>query len=105
MVKPPRFQAMDNARQREIPVAFEKFKTAQFQMKKIEPKELEEKIPGPLPRPTFQILDSDGKLVAFFHPHGYGECKEESFKPIFDKMFKAIKRAANKALKEYERNR
>lgn len=104
MVKHPRYQAMDNARQHEIPIAFERHKTRDFRMKKIEPRESKERIPGPLPRPTFQVLDKKENLAAFFHPSGHAECRDESFRAIFDRMQRDIERAASKALDEFEKS-
>ncbi len=73
-------------------------------MKKIEPREPKERIPGPLPRPTFQVLDTKGNLAAFFHPSGHAECRDESFRAIFDRMQRNIERAANKALDDFEKS-
>jgi hypothetical protein len=103
MVKHPRYQAMDNARQHEIPVAFDRHNTGKFRMKKIEPREPKERIPGPLPRPTFQVLEKNGNLVAFFHPNGHAECRNASFRVIFDKMQRDIEEAASETLDNFEK--
>ncbi len=102
MVKHPRYQAMDNARQSEIPRAFAKYCGKEFEIKRIEPVREKDPKPGPIPRPTFQILNASGTLVAHFHPNGYSECHDESFRNIYEKMKDAIEKAAQRALEEYE---
>ena len=104
MVKHPRYQAMDDGRQSEIPRAFERHCGNMYQLKRIEPVREKDPKPGPIPRPTFQVLDSDGKLVAHFHPWGNSECHDESFRQIFELMNKDIEQAATRALQEYERH-
>ena len=108
MVKHPRYQAMDQARQDEIPLAFEKFckNKEKYEIRIIEPKIPEESIPGPTPRPTFQIIDkTTGELLAYLHPYGHGECCIDEFEDTYNKIFKQVEKAAVRALKEYNKMR
>ena len=86
MVKHPKYQAMDDARQSEIPAAFKRYATDDYECKEIEPVIPDAPYVGPIPRPTFEIFDKDRKKVATFFPNGYSECFDENFHPIFDKM-------------------
>ena len=100
MVKEPKYQAMDDARQKEIPKAFEKYCSKNFTLKEIPP--LIENIPGPIPRPAFQVLDKDEAVIAYFHPWGNAKCYRDDFKIIFDQMVIDIEKAAQLALQDYE---
>ncbi|MFW9924854.1 MAG: hypothetical protein ACFFDW_16370 [Candidatus Thorarchaeota archaeon] len=102
MVKHPRYQAMDDARQKEIPLAFEEFCSKNFSLEIIPPIKEEPPRPGPIPRPAFRVLDQDKTIVAYFHPWGNSKCYREDFQLIFDKMNKAIEEAAAEALRIYE---
>jgi hypothetical protein len=100
MVKHPKYQAMDNAREYAIPCVFEKFCTKEYQLKRIEPYISDKPRAGPIPRPTFEIYNKEEKIVAQFFPNGYAECKDSTFQPIFNKMVKEIE-AAQRGLKEF----
>ncbi|MBD3406364.1 MAG: hypothetical protein GF411_09660 [Candidatus Lokiarchaeota archaeon] len=100
MVKHPKYQAMDDARQSEIPRAFEKYCPEEYELDIIQPKR--DPRPGPIPRPTFRVLDSDGHLLAHFHPNGYSECHNDSFKDIYEKMKVMIEKAAKRGYEEYQ---
>jgi hypothetical protein len=96
---------MDNAREYAIPRAFKEYCSSDFQLKRIEPFIPDEPRPGPIPRPTFEVYDKFGEMVAQFYPNGYSECKVELFRPFYDRMIKAIEKAAQRALKEYNDHR
>jgi hypothetical protein len=101
LVKPPQYEAMDYARQEEIPEAFKKYSTKEYKLKKIEPRKDAEPMPGPIPRPYFEVFDKRGKLNAQFYPNGHSKCLEEKFKPIYEKIVESIEEAAQKRLQEY----
>ena len=101
LVKHPKYQAMDNARQHAIPRAFEEYTNEEYTLKRIEPYISDEPRAGPIPRPTFEVYNKDGKMVAQFYPNGYADCKHEEFRQIFDRMVKAIETAAQRGLKEF----
>ncbi|MFX1294243.1 MAG: hypothetical protein ACFFD2_05220 [Promethearchaeota archaeon] len=101
MVKHPKYQAMDNARQSEIPSAFEEYATDEYKLKIIEPQTTSKPVAGPIPRPHFEIFDKNKKLVAQFYSNGRSECLDETFRPIYEKMVDAIEQAAQKALQEF----
>lgn len=102
MVKHPRYQDMDDARQKEIPKAFEKYCSKNFILKEIPPIIEQEPRPGPIPRPAFQVLDKDEAVIAYFHPWGNAKCYRDDFKIIFDQMVDYIEKAAEIALQEYK---
>lgn len=101
MVKHPKYQAMDNAREYAIPCAFEEYAGSEYTLKRIEPYIPDEPRPGPVPRPTFEVFNKDGEMVAKFYPNGYADCKLDAFRPIYDRMLKAIEEAAQRGLKEF----
>ena len=101
MVKHPKYQAMDNARQHAIPRAFEEYASEEYTLKRIEPYIPEEPRPGPIPRPTFEVYNKDGEMVAQFYPNGYSDCKHEAFRQIFDRMVNTIEKAGQRGLKEF----
>lgn len=101
LVKHPKYQAMDNAREYAIPRVFEEYASAEYQLKRIEPYIPDEPRPGPIPRPTFEVYNNDGVMVAQFYPNGYADCKHDAFKPIYDRMVKEIEEAAQRGLKEF----
>jgi hypothetical protein len=92
---------MDNAREYAIPRAFEEYCSSDFQLKRIEPFIPDEPRPGPIPRPTFEVYNKEGEMVVQFYPNGYSECKVEQFRPVYDRMMKAIEKAAQRGLKEF----
>lgn len=96
MVEPPRLQVQFDARQKIIPIIIEQHCKKDFTLKEIPPEIEKDPKPGPTPRPTFQILDKSGELVAFFNPWGGGECFKEEFKHYFERM------KAEDALAEFE---
>ncbi|MGY5852420.1 MAG: hypothetical protein RTU92_02510 [Candidatus Thorarchaeota archaeon] len=102
MVKHPRYQAMDDARQEEFPRVFKEICEGEYVLEVIPPRIPKDPIPGPRPRPTFRILDKKGKLVAHFHPNGYSECHEDSFKETHDRISESLEKIAQDALKRYE---
>ena len=101
MVKHPKYQAMDNARQHAIPRAFEEYASEEYTLKRIEPYITDEPRPGPIPRPTFEVYNKDGEVVGLFFPNGHYDCKHDEFQQIFDRMVKAIEKAAKRGLKEF----
>ena len=94
---------MDVGRMNEIPRAFKEYGPEDFELKIIEPSPGEELRVGPIPRPTFQVLDKTGRMVAYFHPYGNYGLHDHNFKPIYIKMIRAIEEAAQRALEEFER--
>ena len=102
MVEPPRLQVQFDAREKIIPLLFEKHCKHDYTLKIIPPENEKDPKPGPIKRPTFQILDESGDLVAFFNPWGGGECYKEEFKHFFERMKKEIEKAAKDALAEFE---
>jgi len=102
MVEPPRLRVQFDAREKIIPILFEKHCKQEYTLKIIPPIEEKDPKPGPIKRPTFQVLDQSGELVAFFNPHGGGECSKEEFKPYFERLKKEIEKAAKDALADFE---
>ncbi|MBD3352020.1 MAG: hypothetical protein GF364_11090 [Candidatus Lokiarchaeota archaeon] len=103
MVKHPKYQAMDQARELEIPRAIEEiledFKD--YELYKVEPVR-DKKILGPIPRPKFYIRRKDDEeIIAEFHPNGYSECKNDEFKTEFDKINKRVEKVAQQALEDF----
>jgi hypothetical protein len=101
MVKPPKYQAQDVGRLKEIPRAFERYCPDSYSLEKVGPRK-GPPIPGPTPRPTFRVLDENGELVAYFHPYGNSECYSNDFKEIYEKMLKDIEKAGIEAMEQYE---
>ena len=102
MVEPPRLQAQFDAREKIIPILFEKHCKDKYQLEIVEPEKEKDPIPGPIKRPTFRILDDSGELVAFFNPWGGAECYKDEFQHFFKKMVKKIENAAKDALADFE---
>ena len=102
MVEPPKLQVQFDARQNIIPVLFEKHCKDNYKLKIIPPKKEKDPKPGPIARPTFQILDDSGEIIAFFNPWGKAECFKDEFKHFFEKMVNEIENAAKDALAEFE---
>lgn len=101
MVEPPRLQVQFDARQKIIPELIKKHCENKYKMKIVEPKEEKDPKPGPIKRPTFQVLDDNGELIAFFNPWGGAECYKDEFKHFFDKIVKKIEKAAKDALDDF----
>lgn len=102
MVKHPRYQAQDVGRMEEIPRAFERHCPDTYRLERIEPKRDPQTV-GPIPRPTFRVLDEEGNLVAHFHPYGHSECHNEVFRTTYKKMEEDIERAGIRAMKAFEK--
>ena len=102
MVEPPRIQVQFDARQEIIPILFEKNCKDNYKLEIIPPKKEKDPKPGPIPRPTFRVLDDSGELIAYFNPRGNAECYKDEFKHFFDRMVKEIEKAADDALREFE---
>lgn len=102
MVKHPKYQAMDNARQDMIPRAFERFCGGKYRLEVEEPFRPSEPVAGPIPRPTFHIHKGK-KKVAVFHPNGYSACYDKGFSALFEKMREVIEEAARRSYEEFER--
>lgn len=102
MVEPPRLQVQFDARQKIIPILFEKHCSHNYELEIIPPKKEKNPKPGPIARPTFRVLDSTGELIAFFNPHGAAECFKDEFKYYFEKMVQEIEKAAKDALEEFK---
>lgn len=103
MVKHPRYQAQDVGRMEEIPRAFERYCPTSYKLERVEPKR-DPKTVGPIPRPTFRILDETGKLVAHFHPYGHSECHDDAFKEIYEKIAKDVEQAGFSAMTQFEKD-
>ncbi|MBD3192631.1 MAG: hypothetical protein GF308_18465 [Candidatus Heimdallarchaeota archaeon] len=107
MVKHPKYQAMDDARESEIPRAFNLFCKEGFSLRTIKPSHSRESeaIPaGPIPRPTFEVVDEQGEKMAEFYPNGHSKCFDEKFQNYFDQMVVVIEKAAQRALEEFEKH-
>ncbi len=102
MVEPPRLQVQFDAREKIIPILFEKHCKDKYKLKIIPPTKEKDPKPGPILRPTFQIVDESGELIAFFNPWGKAECYKEEFKHFFEKMVREIEAAVKDALEEYD---
>jgi hypothetical protein len=102
MVKHPRYQAQDVGRMEEIPRAFDRYCPESYKLERVEPKR-DPKTVGPIPRPTFRVLNEKGELVAHFHPYGYSECHEDSFTDTYKKMERDIEQAGFSAMKAFEK--
>ena len=103
MVKHPRYQAQDVGRMEEIPRAFKRYCPESYELERIGPFREEDPRPGPIPRPTFRVLNEKGDLVAHFHPYGNSECHNDSFKDIFEKMARDIEQAGFSAMESFEK--
>lgn len=102
MVEPPRLRVQFDAREKIIPILFEKYCKETYKFVTIPPTVEKDPRPGPIKRPTFHIRDESGELLAFFNPWGATSCYKEDFKPIYDKMVEEISQAAKDALEEFE---
>ena len=102
MVEPPRLQVQFDARQKMIPIIFEKYCKEKYLLEIIPPKKEKDPKPGPIQRPTFRVLNELGELYAFFNPWGNAECYKEEFKPLFDKIIIEIEKATKEALRNFE---
>ena len=101
MVKHPRYQAMDNARQDEIPKAIARYCGEEFQMKKIMPQSKQSR-PGPIPRPSFHVFKGK-EQIASFYPNGHSECYDDELKEVHDKIVKDVEEVGEKALERFEK--
>ncbi len=102
MVEPPHLQAEFDARQKLIPQVFEKHCKQNYTLKIIPPKKEKDPLPGPIARPTFQILDDSGELIAFFNPWGKAECYKDEFKHFFDRIVKEIETGVEEAKRDFK---
>lgn len=103
MVKHPKYQAMDSAREEILPELIKEAlrdKTAldlMIQKPKYGPKRV-----GPKPRPTFLIVDKATKEIwATFHPYGHYKCIMEEFEEDYQQIIHEAEEAAERALKNY----
>lgn len=103
MVKHPKYQAQDRGRQEEIPRAFERHCGSEYEIEVVKPHLPKVPIPGPIPRPTFKIMDKSGKLVAHFHPYGHSECLDDDFRLLYNKMVEDVERAGLVAMERFEK--
>ena len=101
MVKHPRYQAMDNARQNEIPRALDRYCGEVYNWTKVEP-QASKGIPGPIPRPSFHVFKGKDR-VASFYPNGHSECYDDEFKKIYERIEKDVEKVAQEALKRFEK--
>ncbi|MHA1682221.1 MAG: hypothetical protein ACTSUE_14890 [Promethearchaeota archaeon] len=103
MVKHPKYQAMDRARQEMIPRAFEMLVSTDYKMARVEPSPPSEPVAGPVPRPVFNVInEKTGEIVAVFSPNGYSECMNDDFRGFFKKITRKVEKAAKQALINYE---
>ncbi|MFW9978794.1 MAG: hypothetical protein ACFFEJ_11995 [Candidatus Thorarchaeota archaeon] len=86
----------------EIPRAFDRYCPSTYKLERVEPHR-DPKTVGPIPRPTFRILNEKGKLVAHFHPYGHSECYDDAFKEIYGKMSRDIEQAGFSAMQQFEK--
>jgi hypothetical protein len=104
-VKPSKENAAEENREYMIPRTFKKYCSKEYQLKKIKPLDQPRLITAyvvtPL-RPTFAIYDQGGAIVAEFHPGGYAQCKNETFRPIFERMVDEIEESAKKTIRNYK---
>lgn len=104
MVKHPKYQAMDDARQEAIPRLFAEIcgNRQDLSLERVEPVVAVDPKPGPIPRPIFHVKQAgrDDNL-AVIHPNGYAECFEDSFKESFDKMVQELEDIAKQALRDF----
>ncbi|MCP4763278.1 MAG: hypothetical protein GY870_16005 [archaeon] len=106
MVKHPKYQAMDSARELMIQKSFEIICNEQSDLKLIshEPLPSKEVRTGPIPRPTFEVLEGkSGDKIAEFFPNGYSKCLKANFQPLFEKMVSMIEESAQKAYLDFEK--
>ncbi|MCF2144604.1 MAG: hypothetical protein K9W42_12965 [Candidatus Heimdallarchaeota archaeon] len=103
MVEPPYLQVEFDTRQKFIPKLVEKYCKEKYRLEIIPPKIGADPKPGPIPRPTFRILDvTTGELVAFFNPHGRAECYHDDFEPLFEQILTDLKKAVEEAALEFK---
>lgn len=102
MVEPPRLQVQFDAREKIIPILFEKHCKDKYKLLIIPPAIEKNPRPGPSKRATFHILDDSEELVAYFNPWGNAVCYKDEFKHFFDRLVKEINQAAKDALEEFE---
>ncbi len=106
MVKHPKYQAMDSARESEIPVIFKRVcEGTGYVIKEFAPKIPDERVCGPIPRASYHVFrKSDRTLMAEFYANGHSELKDEEFQPYYEKMVGMIEGSAQRALDEYKRH-
>lgn len=102
MVEPPKLQVQFDAREKIIPILFDKYCNDTYKFVTVPATVEKDPKPGPIKRPTFHIRDESGELIAHFNPWGAAACYNEEFKPIFDKMVEEINQAVKDALDEFE---
>ena len=102
MVEPPRLQVQFDAREKIIPILFEKYCKDKYQFVTVPPTREKNPRPGPIKRPTFHIRDDSEEIVAFFNPWGTAACYKEDFRQIYDIIVKEMNQAAKDALQEFE---
>ncbi|MBN1327897.1 MAG: hypothetical protein JXA54_00360 [Candidatus Heimdallarchaeota archaeon] len=103
MVEPPHLQVEFDTRQKMIPIVFEKYCKANYRLKIVPPKKEKDPKPGPILRPTFQVIDESGELIAFFNPWGGAECYKEEFKHFFARIVKEIEKGVEEAARDFKR--
>jgi hypothetical protein len=107
MVLPPQYEAQNEAREREIPLAFNDIWDRSFYMIKVVPApKRAEGWCGPIARNGYEILETkSGKLVATLLANGTYELKDEVRRREFDLLTtradKAGKEAHDRWLEEY----
>ncbi|NHJ49663.1 MAG: hypothetical protein FK733_17870 [Asgard group archaeon] len=103
MVEPPRLRVQFDAREKIIPIIFDKYCKGKFTLEIIPPEKEDDPKPGPIPRPTFRVLDKSCDLLAHFNPWGGAKCHDKDFIDTFELMKKDIEKAAQDALDEFTR--
>ena len=102
MVEPPRLQVQFDAREKIIPILYEKYCKDKYKFLTIPPTIEKNPKPGPIKRPSFHLRDDSGEVVASFNPWGIASCYKEDFKSISDTIVEEMNQAAKDALDEFE---
>jgi hypothetical protein len=107
MVLPPQYEAQNEAREREIPLAFNDiWDRAMYMLKVVPPPQRQGGWAGPIARDGFEVLDTkSGHLIAIFLANGTYELRDEVRRREFDLLTVRVDRAGkiahDKWLEEY----
>jgi hypothetical protein len=107
MVLPPQYEAQNEAREREIPLAFaDIWDRSMYMLKVVQPPQRARGWAGPVARVSYEILDTKGAhLVATLQANGTYDLKDEVRRREFDlltaRVDKVGKEAHDRWLEEY----
>jgi hypothetical protein len=107
MVLPPQYEAQNEAREREIPLAFNDiWDRSRYMLNVVPPPKRPQGWCGPIPRDGYEILENKGgKLVATLLANGTYELMDEVRRKEFDLLTARVdvagKRAHDRWLEEY----